>query len=151
MRQPWAAAILRSATDARWKTVENRYWREGSGNLGAARNIAARSSLTDPGAQTILLHAGARVGVAEFDDACDAILDTMGTVDCLRGIARSHIQARGARRGLTAWTPVPELYFGGIVGRARLILADVEVLPFVAFKGALGFFEVPDDLIGGAP
>jgi hypothetical protein len=34
-------------------------------------------------------------------------------------------------------------YAGGLA----LVLADVEPLPFVHFKGSLGFFDVPDKLI----
>lgn len=32
-------------------------------------------------------------------------------------------------------------------GGFGLVLADVRPLPFVPFKGALGFFDVPDDLL----
>lgn len=36
------------------------------------------------------------------------------------------------------------------IGSYGLVLAYVRPLPFVAFKGALGFFDVPDDLVPGA-
>ena len=34
-----------------------------------------------------------------------------------------------------------------VAGSFGLVLADVRPLPFVPFKGALGLFEVPDDLV----
>lgn len=58
-----------------------------------------------------------------------------------------------------------ELVLGGIVGRANLsdcicaskdpwfqgpygfVLTDVEPLPFIPYKGALGLFDVPDDVV----
>lgn len=38
-----------------------------------------------------------------------------------------------------------------VPGAVGLILADVEPLPFVSLKGALGFFEVPDAPIARSP
>jgi hypothetical protein len=58
-----------------------------------------------------------------------------------------------------------DLQRGGIVGRARIVdcigastdpwfmgrygfvLADVEPIPFIPYKGALGLFDVPDEVV----
>lgn len=64
--------------------------------------------------------------------------------------------------------PMDDLPRGGIVGRARIVdcieastdpwfmgrygfvLADVDPIPFIPYKGALGLFDVPDEVVRAA-
>lgn len=45
--------------------------------------------------------------------------------------------------------PCPKADPWAIPGEIGLVLANVRPLPFVPFKGALGFFDVPDGLVPG--
>lgn len=117
IRQPWAWCILHG------KPVENRKW---------------WTSYRGP----LLIHAAKGMTRDEYEDC--------------RGFA--------ARLGLTV-PPMADLPRGGIVGQAKLVdcasrhaspwffgpnglvLADVEPLPFIPFKGALGLFDVPEGVV----
>ncbi len=140
VRQPWPWAILNAG-----KRLENRDW--------------AGCSYRGP----VLLHAGQSVGtIAEFDSAVEFIVDGHASHPLLGQLSYDE------RR--EAWRPGRQLPVGGIVGRANivgevrrekdldrfpganrrwwmggfaLVLDDVEELPFLPFKGALGFFDVP--------
>jgi hypothetical protein len=136
LRQPWAAAVLHIG-----KHIENRRW-------------------YTPFRGEFLIHAAKGMTRSEYDDARDYCEDIVG--------------AHKSR-----WLSRENLVFGGIVGRARLVdvirpcdsnaglfakcshpwhmpeqfgfvLEDVQPLPFVPCKGALGFFEVPDDVVRAA-
>lgn len=125
IRQPWAWAILHAGKD-----IENRDWQP-----------------TNPGLRfrgPVALHASAGLTNTEYWEAVDAI----------EGI------------NIAAVVPPPvDLDRGGIVGTARivdivsfhqsewffgrygLVLADIRPTIFQPFKGALGFFDVPDDMV----
>lgn len=123
IRQPWAWAILAAGKD-----IENRDWSTG---------------FRGP----VLIHASKGMTQAEYEDFCET--------------------CRMARRAARAvgYVHIPdfdELQRGGIVGRAEIVdcvsehsspwffgtygfvLKNPQTLPFRLFKGALGFFDVPD-------
>lgn len=129
IRQPWAWAILRAG-----KRVENRVW-----------------TWAPMWRETFLIHASKGCTVDEFDDAIETIVDITGSIACppLKDMPRGAIVGRArlvgahinAARG-TAWA-VPDAL--------HLLLADVDrLLTPIPFKGALGFFDVPDSLLVGA-
>lgn len=132
IRQPWAWAILHAG-----KRVENRDW--------------SACHYRGP----VLLHASKGCTRAEYQDAKDHIgwvrrildldpvevpplaeLDRGGLV----GIARI-VDARRNKDHALLEAP-PSFEVEGLLG---LVLEDVRPLPFVPFKGALGFFNVELD------
>lgn len=129
-RQPWWWAILHAG-----KRIENRRW---------------NTNYRGP----ILLHAAQGCTVDDYEDAAN------------------WMENAGVIKHLSSVPPLSELLRGGIVGRARIVdvvrplamfyppgvdkrwhmtdqfgfvLDDVEPLPFVQWKGALGIFYVRDD------
>jgi hypothetical protein len=133
-RQPWWWAILHAG-----KRIENRVW---------------NTSYLGP----VILHAAKGCTVDEYEDAC-VWMENAGVIAHIRDVP-----------------PLAQMQRGGIVGRARIvgvvppeglsqrewdgldlrwhmrdqygfILADVEPLPFVPLKGALGLFNVPDNVV----
>jgi hypothetical protein len=156
IRQPWAWAILHAG-----KRLENRDW----------KGCAYRGP--------ILIHASKGVGtLEEFGSAVDDVLDRvpdedeaafLAMFDEARGrvrpgrIERGGIVGRARIDGVIAsardldtygepraqfWREEQHLWYAG--GFA-LVLADVEALPFVPWKGELGLFEVPDDYATRTP
>lgn len=152
IRQPWAHAILHLG-----KRVENRDW--------------AGCAYRGP----VLLHASKTLKLREFDDAIMSIRSILATVHGrsagLTPQPPTDLAVWNTARGIPRWRPAPTLAFGGIVGKARilgvisagkpdcpsarspwydggfaLVLADVEPLAFYPWKGALGLFDVPDDI-----
>lgn len=152
LTQPWLNSILHLG-----KRIENRTAWKGCAYRGP-----------------ILLHAAKSVGTrVEFDDTIEAILQILGK-ECLSALdplqveldprqgrywrALSTMQRGGivGRARITGvlrggelpydWTELGgeaqrRWWFGGFA----LVLADVEPLPFVPWRGELGLFEVPDD------
>lgn len=122
IRQPWAWLIVNGH-----KNIENRTW---------------PTRVRGP----VLIHASKGMTKSEYDDV-------HWFLSCKEGL--DHIK-------LPAFA---ELERGGIVGMATIVddltvsdspwffgphgflLSDAKPLPFVPFKGMLGFFEVPDDLV----
>lgn len=125
IRQPWAWMILNAGKD-----IENRDW---------PTSVRGR----------ILIHASKRMTEDEYYKA-----------------AETAIEARSGR-GYPPCTlpPRTQLERGGIVGSVELVdcvgqwpspwffgdfgfvLRDPKPLPFVPFKGKLGFFDVPDEIL----
>ena len=124
IRQPWAWLIVNG-----YKDIENRTWptyRRGP----------------------VLIHASKGMTKAEYEDVADMLAWQPGIYE--------------QKIGLPAFD---DLERGGIVGRANIVdnltaskspwffgphgflLRNIEKLPFVPLKGALGFFDVPDELI----
>lgn len=141
-RQPWWWAILHA-----WKRIENRTW--STTYRGPILLHAAKGCTRDEHLDAVcwMLNAGVVAG-----------RDVPGLADMQRGgiVGRARIvdvvNPRVAYSGdlltIDSWysrLPVgtdprwhmPEQY--------GFVLADVEPLPFVPWKGALGLFEVPDD------
>lgn len=124
IRQPWAWLIVNG-----YKDIENRSW---------------PTRFRGP----VLIHASKGMTREEYEDVADLLA-------WQSGIRKMGIQ-------LPAFE---ELERGGIVGIATITecsaqaespwffgpygfhLRDAKTLPFVPFKGALGFFDVPDDLV----
>lgn len=163
IRQPWCHAILHLG-----KRVENRDW----------SGCAYRGP--------VLLHASKTLVRREFHDAVQSIVEIINAKPGEEGALVSRFaHVEYPKRGMFAaeprCCPVPDLPFGGIVGRARivdafdqrssapkdprtwtaamspwyaggfaLVLADVEPLPFIPWKGSLGFFDVPDEIVEAA-
>lgn len=139
IRQPWAWAILRAGKD-----IENRDWSDRYAGLRDAERLVRA------GAGDFLIHASAGMTRGEYDDC----LDTLHAIGRVRPFAP----------GLT-FPSFCDLPCGGIVGRAQLcdvvrqhaspwffgsiglVIRNARPLPFIPLRGALGFFNVPDDLV----
>jgi hypothetical protein len=122
IRQPWASLIILA-----WKDIENRTWPTYE-------------------RRPILIHAAKTMTKREYNEAIDfaASIDRERTMRLLAS-------------GVLAFDNLPR---GGIIGSVKLVdcvrrstspwfvgpngfvLRDPKPLPFVAFKGQLGFFEV---------
>lgn len=146
IRQPWAEAILNLG-----KRVENRSWQtchyrgpllihaaKGCTLLeyGDAANTIDRIVGRDDSVPSFKsLHRGGIVGV------CNVVGVRYGEPDDhafpLEGGACVHCGAKPPARGRC---PKPDPWFFGPLG---IVLADVRPLPFMPYKGALGFFDVP--------
>ena len=120
IRQPWAWLILHGGKD-----IENREW---------PTKYRGR----------VLVHAGKGMTRAEYDDAAwfadprpgsalvprpeslgrGGIIGSVDIVDCVE-------------RSDSRW----------FVGRYGFVLRDPELLPFVPWKGQLGFFDVPAHVV----
>ncbi len=163
--QPWLWAILHGG-----KRIENRVAWKGCSYRGpillhAAKSVGTRHDFDETvmsireilGSEEISAPAAARL-VPRFLDECvdrNAFSPVLPHIcvpspALLRGgiVGRARISGvirdeesfagyvkLGGDRGQRAW------WFGGFA----LVLDDVEPLPFVPWKGALGLFEVPDD------
>lgn len=124
IRQPWAWLILNAGKD-----IENRTWRT---------NMRGR----------VLIHASKGMTRDEYEDADDPLWATGGLTIKL--------------------PPFEDLERGGIVGSVEIVdcvrqsdspwyqgewgfvLRNPKLLSFRPLRGALGFFDVPDDVITGA-
>jgi hypothetical protein len=124
IRQPWAWLIVNGHKD-----IENRTW---------------PSYRRGP----ILIHASKGMTKAEYEDVLDMLAWQPGIYEhkivlpAFDALERGGIVGRATiADSLTASTSP---WFFGPHG---FLLRDVTKLPFIEFKGALGFFDVPDDLI----
>lgn len=150
IRQPWAWAILHAG-----KRIENRSRADG--------RMPTMCLYRGP----LLIHASAGMTVADFVAARDFMLDRKllrmplpGRQDFVRGIVGvcnvvAHVEPTGAIRRSDGTLGAPpsdarEFLAWHIPGSYGLVLADVRPIPFVPFKGALGLFDVPDELVRGA-
>jgi len=131
VRQPWAWAILNG------KPIENRDWRYLPSYRGP-----------------LLLHAAKGMTAMEYGDAATWIgrvfglkvpkpaqLDRGGLVGACNLVAV--IDQKEIMHPPISPAPDVRWFFGPI----GLVLADVRPLPFMPYKGALGFFDVPDHLL----
>ncbi len=148
LRQPWAHAVLYYG-----KTLENRRW-----------------STTFRG--EFLIHAAKGMTRDEYDDAEDSVAYHSGwTVDGSSGISdralfAADFKTRGHRGGFVGTahlvTVIPPCWgnAGGLFDNLprcahpwhmpeqyAFVLEDVRPIPFVPYKGALGFFDVPDEVV----
>jgi len=138
IRQPWASMIIRpKLTDpaerakalaaGEIKLIENRDW---------PTKVRGR----------VLVHAAKGCTVAEAEDAIDFAEAACGirfSLD-LKTIPRGGII--GSVEIVDCVTESPSRWF---MGKYGFVLRNPLPMPFVPFKGALGFFEVPDDLLKG--
>lgn len=144
LRQPWAAAVLHLG-----KVVENRRW-----------NTRFRGEF--------LIHAAKAMTRAELEDAfefCEDVLGVARTFEIGEAFKDLPLGAIVGRARLVDVVPprpeyMPEgleqhypeaLRAGGWRWHMReqygFVLADVRATPLVACRGALGFFEVPADVV----
>ncbi len=125
IRQPWAWAILHAG-----KRIENRDW----------RGCYYRGPL--------LIHAAKGCGVGEFSDAAEFIYRAGRLTGTDRHMPSLTEVNRGGIVGVCnvvdAVRESKDPWFCGPLG---IVLADVRPLPFMPFKGALGFFDVPDEIV----
>lgn len=134
VKQPWATLITHG-----FKDIENRTW------MTRQRG-------------TVLIHASKGMTYGEWENAisfarpmllaamkCDATLEAK--LDTLLGYKE---QQRGGIVGMVdivdCVTSSASPWYMGEVG---FVLANARPLPFTPYKGALGFFEVPDALARG--
>lgn len=124
IRQPWANLILKAG-----KNIENRDW---------ATKVRGR----------VLIHAAKGCTREELGDALDFAAQACGvrySVD-LKTIERGGIV--GSVEIVDCVTESDSEWF---VGRYGFVLRDPRPLPFIPFKGQLGFFNVPDELLNQPP
>lgn len=123
IRQPWAWCIITAGKD-----IENRDW-----------PTRYRG--------TVLVHASKGMTKAEYEDClscCHYISETRPFPSGLAMPAFAELQ-RGGIVGqvdiVDCVTGSPSPWFSGAHG---FVLKNAKPLPFRAFKGALGFFDVPE-------
>ena len=119
IRQPWAWHILHSGKD-----VENRDW---------PTRVRGR----------ILIHASKGCTRDEYERGQDPLWAAAGpTLELppLADLPRGGIVGSVEIVDCVAVSDSP-----WFVGRFGFVLRDPRLLPFVAWRGQLGFFEVPDD------
>jgi hypothetical protein len=118
IQQPWAWLIVQGHKD-----IENRTW-----------PTSYRGK--------ILIHAGKRYAKYEFED--DAI--TFGFR--FSGFPETREEMTGGIVGMATLVDcVQESDSQWFYGPYGFVLRDARPLPFVPFRGQLGFFDVPDDLV----
>lgn len=124
VRQPWAWLILFGGKD-----IENRTWRN------------ARVGHT-------LIHAAKGMTLLEYEQASEFAADVAPNVvlpalkDLPRGGVVGSVTIVGCvGRSASRW----------FVGPYGFELEDARPLPFVPYRGELGFFEIPDAVMVAAP
>lgn len=172
IRQPWIHAILYFG-----KRVENRDWDPNGGNVAAARRLVGQTialhagrgctrdeymdaadfmrgvyaeqpwegSTYTPGLKDPALTRGAVVGTATLADV--TLTMASGHRRNLIYIPNDPCRLCGESVGMGEdWCPKADLW--AIPGCLGLLLADVRALPTpVPWSGALGFFDVPNDVV----
>jgi hypothetical protein len=159
--QPWLWAILHGG-----KRIENRVaWKgcdyRGPILLHAAKSVGSQDEFNNTAQSLlVLLNKTGRVGIAErFRGECiDLKVDLMGPRWVPRAtLSRGGIVGRARIDGVlrdgadfasyasNRFAPEGQAQRAWWFGGFALVLADVEPLPFVPWKGALGLFEVPED------
>ncbi|WP_153116046.1 ASCH domain-containing protein [Rhodocyclus tenuis] len=127
IRQPWAWMILNG------KDVENRDW---------ATRFRGR----------VLIHASKGMTYEEWQDAWEFAQGSGLSPKAVNAGLTSKNIARGGIVGsveiVDCVTKSDSRWF---VGRYGFLLRDPEPLPFIPFKGQLGFFDVPDHLLKVSP
>lgn len=124
IRQPWAWLIFNAGKD-----IENRVW---------STNLRGR----------VLVHAAKGMTVSEWDNAIyDAHTHCGVSADVLKnGCEFAQLQRGGIIGSVEIVDCVrehPSVWKGQ--GQYGFVLRNPSPLPFTPWKGALGFFEVPDE------
>lgn len=122
IRQPWAWGIIYAGKD-----VENRDW---------FTRVRGR----------VLIHAAKTWKDDEFADAVSFMLELGITIPDLR----TTMQRGGIIGSVEIVDCVSASASPWFFGKYGFVLRDPKPLPFVPFRGSLGFFEVPDHLVAGA-
>lgn len=119
IRQPWAWLIVNGHKD-----IENRTW---------------HTRFRGP----VLIHAGKGMTRDEYVDAANFALELGVKVPWFGDLERGGIVGIAEIVDCTSSHPSP-----WFVGPYGFVLRDAKPLPFMPCKGELGFFEVPDWVIG---
>lgn len=124
VRQPWAWLIIHGGKD-----IENRDW---------TTNMRGR----------VLVHASKGVSTEDIESATSIVAD-MPDVDRLLAGIRSACLDAGQRGGIIGSVEIVDCVLSSpspwFFGRFGFVLRAPIALPFRPFKGALGFFDVPEE------
>jgi len=125
IRQPWAWLILHAGKD-----IENRDWKT-------------------PFRGRCLIHASKNCNKAEYSNAIDFLVDRgldhiLATMPAIDQFERGGIVGAVDIVDCTDATDSP-----WFVGDFGFVLRNPKPLPFVPWKGRLGFFNVPEDALKG--
>lgn len=134
IRQPWAEAILNCG-----KRIENREWRachyRGPLLIHAAKGMTQDEY--NEAEMWIRLEFGLHLPAREKLDRGGVV----GACDLVAVLGRDGKPTSSEDRDRMRHVPMLDTrWYSGPVG---LVLADVKPLPFMPYKGALGFFDVP--------
>lgn len=128
IRQPWAWLIVNG-----YKDIENRTW---------------STRMRGP----VLIHASKGMTRAEYEDVEALLATERGIRDKNITLPKFEDLERGGIVGIASITGCLSFSLGNVrspwfFGPYGFTLGDIKALPFVPFKGALGFFDVPDELV----
>lgn len=127
IRQPWAWLILNAGKD-----VENREW---------PTRVRGR----------VLIHAAKGMTFDEWGHAWDFAQGSLASAKALRaGVTFDTIERGGIVGSVEIVDCVQRSESRWFVGRYGFVLRDPKPLPFLPWKGRLGFFEVPDSALAAA-
>lgn len=121
IRQPWAWHILNSGKD-----IENRDW---------PTRFRGR----------VLIHASKGMTRAEYEDGQDPLWAHKGPVIELPPIERLERGGIVGSVGIVDCVAVSDSRW--FFGRFGFVLRDPKPMPFVPWKGQLGFFDVPESAL----
>lgn len=121
IRQPWAWLILHGGKD-----IENRDW---------PTRVRGR----------ILVHAAKGMTESEYEYAVDAAIANGADLRAMPDW--KHMQRGGIVGSVEIVDCVAASASPWFIGGCGFVLRDPRPLPFVPYKGRLGFFEVGDDLL----
>ena len=124
IRQPWAWMILHGGKD-----IENRSW-----------PTAVRGR--------VLVHAGKGMTHEEWGGAWEfAFGSGAGAKAVESGVTRKTVELGGIVGSIEIVDCVKRSNSCWFVGDYGFVLRDPQALPFAPFKGALGFFDVPNSAL----
>ena len=121
--QPWAWMIVHG-----WKDIENRQW---------STRLRGR----------ILVHASKGMTREEYQEAFCLAREIRGLVDTLPSFLA--IERGGIIGSVEIWDCVTQSESPWFFGPYGFALRDPMIITFKPFKGSLGFFDVPDELLEG--
>jgi hypothetical protein len=127
IRQPWAWFILHGGKD-----IENRDW---------PTKFRGR----------VLVHASKGMTRDEWEGAWTFAHGTGASPKAVEaGLTRDNIERGGIVGSVEIVDCVTESASPWFVGRYGFVLRDPQPLPFMPWKGQLGFFDIPCDLVPAA-
>lgn len=121
IRQPWSWLILHGGKD-----IENRDW---------ATRFRGR----------VLIHASKGMTKGEYEDAYDT---AMAANHAILFPTFEALQRGGIIGSVEIVDCVAESESPWFFGKHGFVLRDPQPLPFMPWKGQLGFFDVPDEIAG---
>lgn len=126
IRQPWAWMIIHGGKD-----IENRDWRT---------TLRGR----------ILVHAAKGMTRDEWSDAWDFASGSGAGPKALdAGVTLQSIERGGIVGSVEIIDCVSESNSRWFMGKYGFVLRNPRPLPFIPFKGRLGFFDVPESVLEG--